>query len=518
VYVKFRSTKMISLGDTLYCQDGSACLKVANKSSISCISNALVGKTVAVGDSLTAWVIDPNAAAVPVPIKPKDLVRTPDTEPDTAGVVVVINPQKVQNPARVERVAKPRYARPRMSAASYNNFAAVQPTSTWRLTWQLNGALKSHKRISVDQYVVYRRSYDAQDTFLNRFGNAFKVYSLAAQYDFGRGTTLSVGRKINQRFSSVGALDGLQFERALGRFVQAGALLGSRPRLTDYAIDLNLMQAGVWVGFGGDRAIRTDSIGNPKRPNSQASATLGLMEQRNGVAVDRRFLYGQTTYHIQKWALFGSTEVDFYQNVRDTVKTEPQLTNVYLQARYRFSQRMDASLAYDARRNIIFYESYKLFIDQLIDNETRQGIRMAWNYRPTRKWWVGAHGSTRFQSGGGNEVRNGNLFVTCNQIPRLKTSATVTGGWLQTAYLQNQSYSARLTRPFWKGKWQAEANYRYLTYDYTNDAANTVQHVYGINVSAVLSKKLSLFFFAEQTTDVRSMDFTRIQTKVMYRP
>jgi hypothetical protein len=310
VYVKFRTTKLINLNDTLFCSDGSRCLIVQKKSSISCISLALDGKTLVIGDSLTAYVIDTTLPKIEAE-KPKDVVRPPETEPDAQPIAPKIIATKTP---------KPRGPRVRVSAASYNNYSEIQPTSTWRLTYQASGNLKQKPAISLDHYVVYRRSYDAQDTFLNRFNNAFKVYSLAVQYAFKKDQArISFGRKINQRFASVGALDGLQFERMYGKHISAGALLGSRPRLQDYSIDFNLLQGGLFVGYGA--------------PESQRQATLGIMEQRNGAATDRRFTYAQYSDVIGKnLQLFGSAEADFYANVRDTVSYQPQLTNLYLSA------------------------------------------------------------------------------------------------------------------------------------------------------------------------------------------
>jgi hypothetical protein len=142
---------------------------------------------------------------------------------------------------------------------------------------------------------------------------------------------------------------------------------------------------------------------------------------------------------------------------------------------------------------------------------------MSFNLRATKNLSLGTHSSLRFQSSDANQVRHANVYINYQTIPRLKASVSLNAGWLQTGYLQNQSYAVRLARPFVKGKWQLETNYRYMTYAYTNREANSNQHIYGLNLSANLSKHLSLFFFAEQTTDVQSYDFTRLQTKAMWR-
>ena len=52
--------------------------------------------------------------------------------------------------------------------------------------------------------------------------------------------------------------------------------------------------------------------------------------------------------------VFGSLEVDMFQNVRDTIQHKLQLTGAYFSVRYRPFRSFNITASYDNRRNVIF--------------------------------------------------------------------------------------------------------------------------------------------------------------------
>ena len=71
--------------------------------------------------------------------------------------------------------------------------------------------------------------------------------------------------------------------------------------------------------------------------------------------VDRRFAYLQHNSSLGKNInVFGSLEVDMYQNVRDTIQHKLQLTGAYFSVRYRPFRSFNITASYDNRRNVIF--------------------------------------------------------------------------------------------------------------------------------------------------------------------
>ncbi|TNE53733.1 MAG: hypothetical protein EP344_14785 [Bacteroidetes bacterium] len=498
VYVKFNSTQHIAIGDTLFIAKGDslhAALLVSNKSSVSCVCTPLIEGPFQLNDPIVSIDNQAPAAAEPEPGEEQpaaeELVKTPDEDQATT-------------PAAKKKI-KPK-VRAQVSAASYSTFSPYADRTTMRYAFVLRGDRVKNSRFSIDNYIVYRHFLNDPDNIRNDLNYALKIYALSGKYHFSEHTSLTLGRKINPRISSIGAIDGLQFEKGFGKRVQVGTIIGSRPRLSDYSVDFNLIQGGLYLSLG------------PGDKNSYGQTTLAFMEQHNGTQVDRRFLYAQHAGEPMKnLNVFGSMEVDLYEKVNDEVHNKAQLTNLYLMLRYRFSRKLNVSLAYDNRKNIIFYESYKNFIDQLIDQETRQGLRASISYRPLRRLTVGINSSWRFQKSDLNSAKNLNTYVSYSSIPGIKAAASLSAIFLETNYISSRNYGIKLNRNFWKGKFSTEVYYRNLSYRYLNLETKKHQDIIGASVSWRLYKNLLLFLYVENTLDDTDYNNTRFNTKLMQR-
>lgn len=110
------------------------------------------------------------------------------------------------------------------------------------------------------------------------------------------------------------------------------------------------------------------------------------------------FIFSKQFSIVKKWSAFFSSEIDLYENVRDTVSITPKLTSIYANLRYRPSRKINFQLGYDNRQNVVYYESYKHQIDQLLDQATRQGLRFSVQYNVLKSISVNASSFLRFQS------------------------------------------------------------------------------------------------------------------------
>ncbi|MBK9017712.1 MAG: hypothetical protein IPM82_28740 [Saprospiraceae bacterium] len=303
-----------------------------------------------------------------------------------------------------------------------------------RYAFTLQGNNLGNSRFSTDNYITFRHTVGEWQAVKDNFSDALKIYSLAVRYDLDKNSSISLGRKINPRISSMGVIDGLQVEKGLGNFM-VGAIAGSRPNYTDYGFDLNLLQAGAYVGY------------NTSRDFKQSQSTLAFIEQHNGSKTDRRFVYLQHSNSLVKdFNFFGSMEVDLYENLNGQAKSTLSLTNMYLSLRYKLSKQLSLTTSYDNRKNIIYYESYKSYIDQLVDDETRQGLRFNINYRPLKFVTWGANASWRFQKSDMNLSKNLNSYLNFSRVPWIGASASITANFLQTNYLDSKMFGIRLTK------------------------------------------------------------------------
>lgn len=505
VYVKFASTQNINVGDTLFVMKNNQKVPgmiVSNKSSVSCVCTPIEPNKFEVGDTVQSFAAKKPEEKTDAEENKEDpdneIVKLPDEDKE-------VSPEKKASTAGKAKVRK-RRTNARVSAASYSTFSNNENKTTLRYAFIYRGNNIKDSKFSWDHYIVYRHRLNPTDSLQNSLGNAFKVYSFAGQYQFTDNTSLTIGRKINPRISSLGAVDGVQFEKTFGQRVHMGVLLGSRPRLRDYGIDPSLMQGGVYMSL------------NPADKNKNHQPTLGFIEQRNGGNVDRRFVYGQYNGTLGNGLnFFGSMEMDLYKKVNDTISNKPQMTNLYVMLRYRVSRKFSTSIAYDNRKNIIFYESYKNQIDQLIDQETRQGLRYQFSYRPVKKLTIGLNSSFRFQKGQTSATTHFNTYVNYSSLPFINANISVSASFLKTSYLSTQNFGVKLSRSFARGKFSTELYYRNINYQYLHLEHQKLQNLVGGSCSVRLARNLSFSLYAESVFDDQNNNYTRLNAKLLQR-
>lgn len=499
VYLKFQTTDGIEIGDTLFVwknQVYTPALIVGNKSSTSVVATSLNGLDFQVGQRLFARKLIVAEAQKDLPTEPFVSNENLQPSPETKAAV-----QEEEEDQKVE----PRYKQKikgRISVGSYSTTSDYGNNHQMRYSFTFIGDNLNGSRFSVDNYITFRHTLNEWSEVQDNIFNALKVYSLAAKYDFDN-STVTLGRSINYKISSMGAIDGVQYEHSWGKIV-LGAIAGTRPDYTDYSFNPKLLQAGAFVSL--------------QAKENKGYSTLAFVEQHNGNAVDRRFVYFQhSSSPTENLNLFGSFEADAYQKINGEVSTKPRLTNLYFSIRYRFSRQLSVTASYDNRNNIIYYESYKNFIDQLIENETRQGLRLGVSVRPTRLISLGVNGSWRFQESDMNLSKNLNGYVNFNYLPILKGRLTLRANLLETNYLQSQRYGAMLSKDIIRGKLSGELHYDYVQYTYIHSGFSFRQNMAGASLNLRLLKNLSLYLYYEGTFDNQNGTMNRFNSKIIQR-
>ncbi len=503
VYVKFESTEFINKGDTLFTENGEflqAALLVKDKSSTSCVCTPLLTEKMKVGDALVS-----RSLVEKKPEKSKEKKRT-DLSP--AGPDSAIKPLPlVHTPEDKEgALAFKQKIKGRISAASYTNIYGADVTNRMRYTLTYQGNNIKNSRFSTDSYISFRHTLGEWNSVKERLGDALKVYSLSVKYDFDKISSISLGRKINYRISSMGAIDGVQYEKGFDNGLTLGAIGGWRPDYADYGFNPHLLQAGAYVSYASGKI------------NKRLESTLAFVEQRNHTKTDRRFVYFQHTNTLSKSLnLFASFEMDLYQNVNNEVSNKPSLTNLLLSLQYRATKKLSFSLSYDNRKNIIYYESYKSYIDQLIEDETRQGLRLGANYRFAKMVTCGFNASWRFQKNDLNLSKNINSYVNFNRLPWVNATVSLSANFLQTNYLNSKIYGARISKEIIRTKLQSELYYRLVDYQYKNYEYKIQQHIAGVDLSWSITRKLAFYLYYEGTFDKRNKPFARFNAKIIQR-
>lgn len=505
VYVKFSNTKHIQLGDTLVIfQSGKVLpvLIVDQKSSSSTICTPFGAAALKEGDKIYAKTI------VPVE-KPKKEEETKLDLPFDAADAPVVNNDPVIKPTEdvVEDVLFKEKIKGRVSAATYNNFSDFRNTTRMRYAFSFRGYNLNNSRWSVENYITFRHTADNLNEISSNIAEALKVYSFSVKYDFDATSSLTIGRKINPRFSSMGAIDGVQYEKGFGQF-RLGAVAGTRPDFADYGFNPNLLQFGAYVGH----------VGN--NPAKYTQTTLGMVEQMNSGNTDRRFVYFQHSSQLAKnLNLFSSFEVDLYENINGQVSNTAQLTNFYASLRYRLNRKLRFWASYDNRKNIIYYESYKNFIDQLIEDETRQGVRFGFSHKASKLITWGMSANARFQQSRANPTQNVSGYISFRNLPFINARATVRANYLQTDFLDSRIFSARFSKDLVPSKISAEVYYRWVDYLYKNNENGRVLHqnIGGASLNFRIQKNLSLYLYYEGVLDKPTTTYHRFNAKLIKR-
>jgi len=474
VYVKFQSTAGITAGDTLFVlQNGERqpALIVKDLSSISCVCSAIPGRKISAADKIIA---EPKTS---MPLKQEKVEVSP---------VVPIVAVAVDTITRKEKpVERKQNVSGRISVSSYSNFSSVADFSQrMRYTFALNANNINDSKLSAETYISFSHKINEWDVIKEDIFNGLKVYSLSLSYAINPKNNISFGRKINTRISNVGAIDGLQYETRIKSFT-AGAFAGTRPDYENYSFNADLLQYGAYVSH--DFKTATGDMQN----------SLAFVQQMNNGQIDRRFAYFQHSNALLRGLyFFGSVEADLYSKVLNTTDStyttdnSPSLSNVYVSLRYKVIRQLSLSLSYSARQNIIYYETYKNIVEQLLDMEGTQGYMFQANYRPGKNISLGANAGYRFSKLDPRPTKNLYSYITYNNVPWIHASATLSATLMETSYTAGQIYSLVLSRDLLPGKLYGGLTYRFVNYNFVNNEDPLTQHMGEVNLTWRVMKKL----------------------------
>ena len=488
----------ISEGDTLYIRQGDIdvpALQIKNLSSVSCVCIPLLKDAFKVSDDVYAYVkLD----------TPSEVAGEPASN-GTIQITEVLEADSSQEDSANKKQLKQEISG-RLSLSSYSNFANEEADMSQRMryTFSMRANNLGNSKMSAESYLSFAHTNSNWEEVTDNIFKGLKIYNLSLKYDFSENMHLSFGRKINPKLSSVGAIDGLQFEKSF-RAITVGAIVGSRPDYVDYSVNLDLLQYGIYLGheFAG------------KKGNMQS--TLAFIEQTNQSMTDRRFAYFQhTNMLIKNLFLFASAEVDLYKIVDDVQETTFDLSNTYLSLRYRIIRPLTVGLSYSNRNPVIYYETYKDFLERLLESEALQGWRFRTTYRPAKNLFISVNAGYRFRKEDPRPSKNLNGMLTYSHVPGIGASVTLSATWLETSYINGMVYGAGISRDLVPGKLSGGLKYQYVDYLYVNSEMALIQNVIEANLSWMIYRKLLLSVYYEGTFE-KELPYHRLYINISKR-
>jgi hypothetical protein len=473
IYTKFISAQGIKPGDKIFIRKNGelvAVIAVENSSSVSCVGKPISAEILKVGDKVIALISKEDA----------EILQETILEQPAKNILDTLNTSQ-QNPLNVTPLRKERIDG-RIQVSSYTNLSNLPSGNNARLryTWAMNASNIGNSRISFDSYISFNHKLNDWAPIRQNIFYGLKIYDFNLRYNARENITIWLGRKINPKISSIGAIDGVQLEMNFKHFYW-GAVAGFRPDFSDYSFNKNLLEYGAFLGH------------TAKNDNGVMQTTLAGFNQTNSGNTDRRFMYFQHDNSLLKdLNLFLSSEVDLYKMLNGIPVNELSLTSLYLMLNYRISQKLSISASYDNRKNIIYYETFKNYIDVMLADATRQGVQFRINYRPIQYMNIGLSTSYWDRAGDSKPTQNVNGFLTYTQLPGLNASVSLTINSLQTSYVKGQIYGLRMDKDFFKGKFNWGVSYRYVDYTYLTSSEKLIEHIASTDLSFQFTRKFSV--------------------------
>ncbi len=471
VYIKFKSTEGLLIGDTLFVSLNNQLVPAIVVNNLS--STSIVGSSI----SLINFELDDQIIAMRR-VKSKTTENSKPLNKDTLITVIDTSIVTQESPTKknLQEISG------RIGISSFSNFSntPVSPSLVINYSLSLTASKIKNSNFSFENNIVFRQENINWKTTKARTSDGLKIYNLSIKYNFSKNSFMLLGRKSNSKISSLGSLDGLQLEKSFGN-VFVGAFAGARPDYYNYNFNFNLLQYGAYFGH----AI--------KIPTGSMQNVVALVEQTNKSKTDRRFLsFQHNNTLIKNISIFYSLELDLYKVINETQQNAISLTNNYFSIRYQPNKRLTLSGSYDSRKNIIYYETEKSYLNNLITSEARQGIGAQVNYKIAKNLLIGVKGGTHFQQSNSRKANNAYGFITYNNMLKSSISATFSTTILETKYLRGDVYKLNLSRGFNDGKTFINLGYSYVNYQVFKAEYPLLQHIVEANISQVFKHNIYL--------------------------
>lgn len=496
-YVVFQNSSGITEGDTLYVKSNKKLVpvllaKYLSSSSVACENFS--SKNIAVNEVVYAKVQQSeNSEDKSEPITIVPVIPVVENRSETSSDYL-----KDENSLSTKISG-------RYSVQSYSNFTNINKSGDyqrWRHSLRFGADHIGGSGLSLSTYSIFNYKADEWSAVTDNLSKALKVYDLNLRYEFGESARIWVGRFLNRKISNISVVDGIQIEKSFSN-ITFGAVAGSRPNFSDFGFNFKLFEYGAYLNS-------LDSVGSGVMEN-----TFSFFQQTNDFTTDRRFIYFQHTNSIFKNTyLFASTEIDLYKKINDVQENQFSLTGLYLSANYSPVREFSFNLSYDARKDVIYYETFKSLSEKILENETRQGFRVRTTFRPFNSFIFGAQYGYRYRKSDVKPSRNFGGYITYTTVPLLESSASLSFNRLLSNYVEGNVYSFNLTKSLYSIRSDFSAGFRKTNYNFPNGVSELDENAVLLSFSTSVIKPFSLslsyegIFESSRTTGRVLLDLT----------
>ncbi len=245
--------------------------------------------------------------------------------------------------------------------------------------------------------------------------------------------------------------------------------------------------------------------------------SIALTQQMNGKSIDRRSIYFTQQNRIsKKLRYYINSEFDLYEKIYDIAKTSIKLTGLYISTTYRPIRTLTISTSYNSRKNIIYYETFKSYAEQLYNDETRHGIRMRVNWKAKKYMYIGINSGYRYKNGDNRSSYNYSGSISHSRLPLLRISSRITVSYLTSNYLDGKIMNLYISKNLFNGYMTASSSYKYVDYQYRSNESTLIQHLFSGDLTWQLKSKLS-FTMSYNGSFEDELDYNQIYFSISQR-
>lgn len=493
IYLKFESTDGIGINDTLFQKiNGKFQPRLIVKfiSSISLSCEKLLDFNPKVGDSFYAFVQSEVKNDINFdPITTENQIQSGSDLKKTNDEIKIASTE-------IKSLKGNRFSG-RYSLQSYSNisnFSGINDYQSWRHSLRVDYEQIGYSGLSFSTYSLFSYRTSEWNEIRSNYFNALKVYDLHLKYEFNPNYQIWLGRFLNPKISNISTVDGLMFEAKFNSF-SVGILGGSRPDWKDFSFNPKLLEYGIYLS-------REDSFSSSFMEN-----TLSFFQQTNNSKTDRRYLYLQHSNNlIKNLNLFASSEIDLYEREQEVEKNQLSFTSVFASAGYYPIRELSFNLSYDARKNVIYYETFKSLTDSIIENEMRQGFHFRTSVKPFKYFSTSVFFGYRYKKSDVKPSRNFGGTIAYSSLPLTESSISLSYNKLISNYVNGDVYAAYLSKTIYNLNSDFSVGYRITKYKFpvspNSFNENAVLVDYNLNLFRMLSFNFSYegSFDSQRTT------------------
>ncbi|WP_337872030.1 hypothetical protein [Ignavibacterium sp.] len=478
VYVKFENTEGIEIGDSLFINKNksySPKLIVKFLSSISASCEKIDDSDFKRGDKLYAFIKKNDESTV---------LQDSTTIESKLNQQVVIQDQNLESsPTNTSDIfLSGNYFNGRYSIQSYSNISNYKGENdyqSWRHSLRIDYENIGYTNLSFYAYSIFNYRTTEWSSVTKNYFNALRIYDLHLKYEFNSDHQIWIGRFLNPRISNLSTVDGLLLESNFNIF-SVGVVAGTRPDWGDFTFNSKLIECGVYL-------FRSDSLANGFIEN-----TISLFQQTNNSRTDRRFIYFQHSNNaIRNFNLFASSEVDLYKRESGVEKNQFNLTSAFLSATYYPAREFSLNVSYDARKNVIYYETLKSLTDSVLENETRQGFRVRTTFKPFKYFGASLFAGYRFRKSDVKPSRNFGASIYYSFIPLIESGINISYNKLISNYVDGDVYSVYMSKSLTQFNSDISIGYRKTAYKFPLSQNSFDENALLIDYNLMLFKQLN---------------------------